>query len=538
MAGNLATALLDEALVRGDASRVALREPKRVWSYVTLFEESARAGTAFSTLGIGRGESVALLLHDSMELASALFGAMRVGAVAVPVNILLRPLELRALLNDCAAVAIVVSADLAPTVDVIRAEVPTLREVLVVGGARAGQRDYHALLRSTETLRPPVDVDEDAPAFALYSAGAGRTPRGVAHGRRAVLSAHAAYAGDVLGLGAEDRVFSAVKLSTAYGLGLGLVFPLASGASTYLLPARPRPRTLFEVMAAYRPTVFAATPSLYAQMVQDYRALSGQRPRCFQTVRHAISGAEGLPPTLADKINETFGVAPLHGFGVTEALHFVFSNRPGEARPASVGLPLRDVEARLVDADGRPVPVEEIGLLELRGPTVARDYLRARTASAEETMIDLAPSRISAEGWVRPGDRFFMDRGGHYYHCGRDDDLFKVSGRWVSPEEVERTLLGHPAVWECAVVEGEDEDGLPRPHAFVVPNVGHAPSTMLSTALMEYVKAEIAPYKYPRAIEFVETLPKGEGGRILRWRLRPSHRIPNARTQDSGPAAE
>jgi benzoate-CoA ligase family protein len=523
LAGNLATALVDAALGRGHGARVALREPKRVWSYETLAIEAARAATVFHGLGLRRGETVALLLHDSMELAASLLGAMRIGAIGVPINILLRPTELRALLLDCGAAAIVASADLAANVELIRAEVPALREVLAVGGARAGQLDYHALARATETVIPPVDVDEDAPAFVLYSASAGRAPRGVAHGRRAVETACAAYADAVLGLRSEDRVFSSVKLSTAYGLGLGLIFPLSRGASTFLLPARPRPRTLFDVMMAFRPTIFSATPSLYAQMVHDYLALKGSRPRCFQSVRHAISGAEVLPATLARRIRETFAVEPLHGFGMTEALHFVLSNRPGAVRAASVGLPLDGIETRLVNGAGEEVAREEIGLLELRGPTVAQGYFQPAGAPPRpRDLNDTAPiPRVLDSGWVRPGDRFLQDRDGHYYHCGRDDDLFKVSGRWVSPDEVERTLLGHPAVWECAVVEGEDEDGLPRPHAFVVPNVGHEPSAGLRTALMEYVKAEIAPYKYPRAIDFVDALPKGEGGRVQRWRLRP-----------------
>jgi benzoate-CoA ligase family protein len=516
----LATALLDAALARGDGARVALREPKRVWSYETLAEESARAAGAFHGLGIRAGETIGLVLHDSMELAAALFGAARIGAIAVPINILLRPGEIRALLADCAASAVVVSADLAQSVEVIRAEVPSLREVLAVGGARAGQRDYHALTRATETVLPPVDVHPDAPAFVLYSASAQRTPRGVGHGLAAVESACTAYADAVLGLGRDDRIFSAAKMSSAYGFGLGLIFPLARGASTFLLPARPRPRTLFDVMTAFRPTIFAATPSLYAQMVRDYRALPGSRPPCFRSVRHAISGAERMPISLAQRIEETFGVVPLHGFGMTEALHFVLSNRPGAVRASSVGTPLEGIETRIVRPEGGDAAQEEIGLLELRGPSVAQSYFRPAHITARDDDETVPTPRLLPNGWVRPGDRFLVDGEGHYYHCGRDDDLFKVGGRWVAPEEIERTLLGHPAVWECAVVEGEDEDGLPLPHAFIVTNVGHDPSPTLRLALMEYVKAEIAPYKYPRVIDFVDTLPKGESGIVQRWRLR------------------
>ena len=489
-----------------------------MWSFETLADEAGRAGAALASLGVKPGEAVALLLHDSMELAAAMLGAMHIGAIAVPISILLRTTELRDLLLDCGAVAVVASADLAGTVDLIRTEVPTLREVLAVGGARAGQRDYHALVRAAEQVPRPADVHQDAPAFVLYSARAGRGPRGVAHGRAAVESACDAYARDVIDLGPEDRVLSAAKLTSAYGLGLGLLFPLARGASSYLLPARPRPRTLFDVMAAFRPTVFAATPSLYAQMVQDWGALPGQKPRCFQSVRHAISGAEGMPASLGKRVLDAFGVTPLHGFGVTEALHFVLSNRPGQTRASSVGTPLRGVETRVVDEAGHPVGTEEMGMLEIRGPTVAHEYYRSSKSCAAR------PAALSQDGWLRLGDRFLVDGEGHFFHCGRADELFKVGGRWVAPSEVEQTLLGHPAVWECAVVEGEDNHGLPQPHAYVVINVGHTASKSLAVALMEYVKAEIAPYKYPRAIDFVDVLPKSESGQVQRWRLRPARR--------------
>ncbi len=208
-----------------------------------------------------------------------------------------------------------------------------------------------------------------------------------------------------------------------------------------------------------------------------------------------------------------FGVALLHGFGATGEVHFVVSNRPDDRGEGSAGRPRPGVEARVVDDAGSPLPAKEIGSLEIKGPTVAQGYWR----TGDHTSPGLRG--VFHDGWVRPGDRFFIDGDGYYYHCGRADDLFKVSGRWVAPEEVERTLLAHPAVWECAVVEGHDEDGLARPVAFVVPNVGHSPSRELAIALMEFVKKEIAPYKYPREVEFVDTLPKSATGRILRWRL-------------------
>jgi benzoate-CoA ligase len=514
---NLIRALLDRALERGLGETIAVREPKRAWSYARLFQEACRAGSALRSLGIKPGERIALLLHDSGDLAASFLGALRIGAVPTPLNLLLRPLEVRALLRDSSASAIVTSADLSGAVDAVRGELPDLRHVLAVGGARPGHEDFHALAREAEAECAVADPGELAPAFLLYSAGAGSRPKGVPQSHEAALHAFAAYGEAIIGLNPADRVFSTAKLSSAYGLGLGLLFPLMAGASTFLLPNRPRPRTIFDVMVAFRPTVFAATPSLYAQMVNDYQEVSPPRPACFQAVRHAISGGEGLPATLEERIRATFGIDVLHGFGTTEALHFVCSNQPGATRAGSVGRPLDGIEARVVGEDGAPLAVEEIGLIELRGATVARGYFHAHDGQ-----------EVFHEGWVRPGDRFFVDTDGYYFYCGRADDLFKVSGRWVAPDEVERTLLTHPAVWECAVVEGHDDLGLPRPVAFVVPNIGHAPSEALAIQLMEFVKNEIAPYKYPREVAFVESLPKSAAGRVLRWRLRQG-RVGDAR---------
>jgi benzoate-CoA ligase family protein len=495
---NLACVLLDEALERGAGDAAAIREPKRVWTYGKLAEEAGRAASAFSSLGIRPGERIVLLLHDSAELAAAWLGAVRMGAVPAPLATLLRAHELRALAADAQAVAVVTSADLAPLVDEVRGELPSVRHHLAVGGALAGQADFHALTREADPHTPAWSPSDGAPAFLLYSAGAGRTPRGIAHDHAAPIAAYESYA-SLLGLAARDLVFCTTRLSTAYGLGLGLLFPLLARAATCLLPARPRPRVVFDVLAATRPTIFAATPSLYGQLMHDWRALDPPRPACFESVRHVISGGEALPESLARRFRATFGKPLLHGFGATEALHFVLSNRPSEERDGSAGRTLPGVEARLVDDAGAPVAVQEIGIFEVRGPT-------------------------TKGAWVRTGDRFFADESGHFFHCGRTDDLFKVSGRWVSPGEVEETLLGHPAVWECAVVEGHDEDGLAQPIAFVVPNVGSAPTPQLGQDLMEYVKKSIAPYKYPRQIEFVDALPHGPDGKVQRWRLRrPTH---------------
>jgi benzoate-CoA ligase family protein len=501
---NLARVLLDDALDAGMADVVAIREPKRVWSYIKLAAEAGRAGSALRGLGLRPGDRVALLLHDSAELAAAFIGAIRVGILPVPLSILLRPIDVRDAMRDAGAQAVVTSADLAAIVDEVRAELPLLRHHLAVGGALAGQTDFHALTRDADQESALHQPSDDEPAFILYSAGGTDVPRGVPHRHAAPLHAFESYAKPVLQLSRTDCVFSTARMSTAFGLGLGLLFPLLARAACCLLPARPRPRTVFDVLAACRPTLFGATPSLYGQMLHDYKQLQAPRPEYFSSVRHAISGGEPLPEPLARRFEQVFKKRLLHGFGATEALHFVLSNHPGQERDGSAGKVLPTVEARVVDAAGQPLPPQEIGTLELNAPQLSPGYWGQ-------------PPR---EGWLRTGDRFFVDHDGYYFYCGRGDDLFKVSGRWVAPSEIEETLLRHPAVWECAVVEGHDEDGLAQPLAYVVPNVGNDPSEHLATDLQIFVKKELAPYKYPRQVQFVEALPKGKDGKVQRWKLR------------------
>jgi benzoate-CoA ligase len=233
---------------------------------------------------------------------------------------------------------------------------------------------------------------------------------------------------------------------------------------------------------------------LYAQLAHDFAELPVPRPPLMASVRHAVSGGEMLPVAVEKRVRELFGVELLHGFGVSQAMSFVLSNTADARRPLSVGRPLPGIDARVVGDDGQPLPPQEIGALELHGPNFA--------------------------GALRTGDRFLVDDDGYFFYCGRADDLFKVSGRWVAPSEIERALLLHPAVWECAVVEDRDDDGLTQPHAFVVVNVGHTPNEELAHELMSFVKDEIAPYKYPRQVSFVEQLPRSSDGKVQRWKLR------------------
>ncbi len=519
---NLTRALLDRHLgERGEA--IAVKELKRGWSYRRLADEAERVGAGLAAAGVGPGDRVALLMHDSLELAACFLGAARIGALPTPLSTLLRLHDLRAILADARPRTAIVHGDLVELAEEVCEELPSPPEVVAVpfGGAGGGEHPELSDLVAGGSGRCEV-YDGDGPAFLLYSGGGSGAPKGVPHDAQSALASFDAYAAKVLALAPQDRVFSTVRCYTAYGLGCGLLFPLLAGATALLFPERTRPRAVFEAMAQLRPTVFVAAPSLYAQMLHDVVELTAPRPEPFASVRAAVSGAEPLTAGLWRRVRDAFGVEILHGFGSTEALNFFLSFRPGMLRPGASGKLLDGFEARILDEQGRPVAVEEIGELEIRGPSVASGYWRggANSGVRRAPPQERGPQVFREGGWLHTGDRFFVDGEGWYYHCGRTDDLFKVSGKWVAPTEVEDTLLAHPAVWEAAVVGQEDADGLTIPVAYVVTNVGHEPTDQLGRELMEFVMSEIAPYKYPRRVEFVAELPKSAQGKVQRWRLR------------------
>lgn len=511
-APNLTRLLLDAHLDAGRGEAIAIREPRLAWSYARLAGEAGRRGVAFASRGVQPGDRVALLMHDSAEMAAAFLGAARIGALPVPVGKLLRAPDVRAVLADARPKLVVAHRDLAPVLDEVCDELPEPPEVLEVdlGGQPGGRRgDLLAVIAQQAPSCPPYDSEGgDAPAMLLYSSGAGGAPKGVPHTAEAVRAAYEAWVPATLALSPEDRVFSTAALSTSFGLATGLLFPLLAGATACLLPGRIRPPTIFEALPGFQPTVFVATPSLWAQMISDFHAATAPRPSYFRGVRAAVSGAEPLPSRLYDRVKASFGVPLLHGFGSTEALNFFLAFPPDAARPGAAGRLLPGYEARILDEQELPVGPQEIGVLELRGPSVAPSYWRG-----------VAAESFRPGGWLRTADRFFVDADGWYFHCGRSDDVFRVSGKYVSPVEVEDTLLAHAAVWECAVVGHEDGDGITVPVAFVVPNVGVAPTPELGRDLMEFVKRQIAPYKFPRKVEFVTELPKNAQGRLQRWKL-------------------
>jgi acyl-coenzyme A synthetase/AMP-(fatty) acid ligase len=497
---NLAAALLDGAIARGTGERPALREGDRALSYRELRERVARTAAALAGCGVRPGDRVAVLMSDSIDAAAALLGAVWVGAVAVPVSELARGVELRAILADSGAGLILAHEPLRTVVDAVRDGLPELRAV--IGATELAARV--AAVTPAAAHAPNVD----AIAFLLYSGGS----RAEERGRRGVPLRHAGALGaatgfrGVVAIDPDDRVFSLGRLWTAYGLSTGLLFPLAAGAESFLLPAQPRSVEVLATVLHARPTIMLATPSIYGHLARDVFEHGGLG-KPLAGLRACVSAAEATPVKVIERCRSVLGTDLTVGYGLTEALGFVLAG-PATPRSGACGRPVPGFEARVVDERGVPVGVDEIGTLEIRGPSVARAYWRS------------AVDAVSVEGWFRTPDRFLVTAAGEFVHCGREDQLFKVSGKWVSPGAVEHALLAHEAVWECAVIGADDEDGFTKPIAFVVPNVGHEPDATLESELIDWVKTELSPYMYPRWIEFVDELPKGPHGKVLRYKLR------------------
>ena len=502
---NVSTAFLDRNLEQGRGDRAAIYAGDEKITYHRLLEQVNRAGNALRGLGVRPEERVFLLLLDSPELAYLFWGAIRIGAVAVPTNTGLKPHDYDYMLRDSRAGVLVVSEELLPAIEPVLAGLPALRHVVVAGSqAPPGRHALRDLLASADPALDPAPTHRDEPAFWLWSSGSTGAPKGTIHLQHDMVCTADLYARPVLGMREDDICFSVAKLYHAYGLGNALYFPARFGAATVLYPGRFNPRLYFDLIHRYRPTLFFSAPTAYAAM------LAQDEPADLGVVRLCISAGEPLPAALFMRWKERFGVEILDGIGSTEALHIYVSNRPGRVRPGSSGEVVLGYAVRIVDETGGDVPLGEIGDLLVSGESLASGYWNKHGRTKQAFRGE----------WYMSGDKYYQDRDGFYWYCGRSDDMLKAGGQWVSPAEVEATLIQHPAVLESGVVGKGDRDGLVKPCAFVVLKPGHAPSDALAQELQAFVRDKIAAFKYPRWIEFVPELPKTETGKIQRFRLR------------------
>ena len=489
--------------------KIALYSPERTMTFGEVSDDVDRVAAALRTrLGVRVGDFVAILCVDQPEWVTAFFGTVKAGAVAVSLNTMATPRDCDYMLRDCRARVLFVHESLLPVLDGIRDELPDLEHVVVIGQpARASDAAYRDLIGDVAPALQAAPTHRDDPCMLNYTSGTTGEPKGIPHAHKDLPLSAQLWSVDALGVGEDDRTFSVAKLFFTYGSGGNLIWPWFAGASVILLSAPSRAATnLLETIDRFRPTVFNGVPTSYASML----AIDGFTERYdLSSIRLCVSAGESLPVPIWHAWKERTGLEICEGIGTTENFALYLQNRPGAARPGTVGTPVAGYEVRLVDEAGQPVAPGDTGTLHVKGETAALAYLhqyqRSRTTFLGE--------------WTATGDRFRVDEDGCYVYVGRADDMLKVGGIWVSPVEIEHALTAHEAVLECAVIGRPDQSGLIKPKAIVVLRSGATPSDEMATELIAWCARELASFKRPRWVEFVDALPRTATGKIQRSRL-------------------
>jgi acyl-coenzyme A synthetase/AMP-(fatty) acid ligase len=537
---NAATYFIDRHLQEGRAERIAIEAEGVRVSYRQLWEKVNRFGNGLRRLNVRIEERVLLLLLDGPEFAISFFGAIKIGAVPVPVNTLLKPADYQYILNNSRARVAVVSESLYPQMQAIaREQLRYLKHIIVVGAeSPAGTLRFGELIELNSSELDAEPTSKDDAAFWLYSSGSTGFPKACVHLQHDMVVCSERYAKGVLGITENDRCFSVAKLFFAYGLGNGLYFPLAVGGTSILWPGPPKPQHVFQIIEHYRPTLFFSVPSNYATLLAyapsavhvgtaapstSLRAGPG-RPGApsapdfdLSSVRYGISAGEALPAALFHRFKERFGVEILDAIGSTEVLHMFIANRPGAVRPGSSGQIIDGYEARIADENNQPVKPGDLGNLLIRSDSTCSHYWNQHEKS-----------KSTIEGhWIRTGDKYYQDADGYFWYGGRSDDMLKCSGVWVSPIEIESVMIEHPAVQEAAVVGREDNDRLLKPVACVVLKNDAARTPDLARELQEFVVSRLPIFKRPRWVEFFDELPKTATGKLQRYKLRQPGKQPS-----------
>jgi len=379
--------------------------------------------------------------------------------------------------------------------------------VIVAGDQSEGDLSFKDVTASASAELAPADTNKDDSAFWLYSSGTTGFPKGTIHLQHDMIVEADLYAEKTIGLVESDVSFSVAKLFFAYGLGNGLYFSLWVGGTTVLLPGRPMPQTVYEIIDKYQPTVFYSVPTSYAALLH----LAEKEGRTsIGKVRMCVSAGEPLPKPLYDKWLERYGVEILDGIGSTEILHIFISNRPGKVKPGSTGQIVEGYEAKIIDDDGNDLGVDEVGTLLIKGDSIANGYWNKHEQTKDTFRGE----------WINTHDKFRLDEDGYFWYAGRTDDMMRVGGQAVWPADVESILMTHEAVLESGVVGVPDKEGLIKPRAYVVLKDKQAASEDLVKELQTFVKTTTQPHKYPRTVIFIDELPKTATGKIQRYKLR------------------
>jgi benzoate-CoA ligase family protein len=524
---NAATYLLSRHVEAGRGSRQAARGTTAV-TYAELDELVGDVAAAYRTLGLRRDDRVMIVSTDDVPMLAAILGAFRAGVVAVPVSTMQTGAELGAVLADSGARLVMCSYELAEVVQAAIASAPEVDHVVLASGEAGAPEltvppsvsliSWEAFLDAGRaagpTVREPVPTDEDAWALWLYTSGTTGLPKAAMHRHANIRHVAETYGAQVLGIRPDDVAFSIAKMFFAYGIGNSVFFPMSVGAVAILDPRRPSPLMVRERLAADRPTLFFAVPTFYGALLA-----SDLPDDAFGSVRLAASAGEPLPGPLLRRFRDRFGVDIIDGIGSTEALHIFLSNRPGDIRPGTTGRPVPGYDVVVRDESGSEAGPGEPGALQVRGESIALGYWR-RTAASRQVF----------EGeWLVTGDTYVRDEAGYYTCLGRNSDMLKAGGIWVSPAEVESRLVEHPQVREAAVVGMADEHGIDKPVAVVVAE------DVDEAELIAWCRDGMAHYKAPRRVLFVEELPKTATGKLQRFKVRAALAEPAERGERPTP---
>jgi benzoate-CoA ligase family protein len=503
-----ASRVLFDNLAKGHGDRLALTGPLGAVTYAELCAEASRWGHGLISLGLQRGDRVLMFLDDTPTYPAAFFGAVRAGFVPLLINTLTPPDLLQFYLSDSAATVAVADAEFSARFDAIACKDTALQTLIVVNGESSSHAVAKTVIASFWLPSFPADLAEadthrNEMAFWMYSSGSTGRPKGIVHLQHDMAYSDQAYAQNFLKLTPGDICFSVPKMFFAYGFGNSVTFPFSVGAATLLLPGKPKPQTIFDAIARYRPTVFFGLPTLYTSLTKA----EGADKADFSSLRLAVSAAEVLSAEVFNGWKALTGLEIVEGLGSTEVLHIYLSNRQEKKKLGAAGLRVPGYEIVLRDSDGNEVGDDVEGILWVRGDSNTPLYWNRPDKSAET---------IRGAGWIYTGDRFVRDAEGFYFFRGRADDLIKISGQWVYPLEVELCLAEHPDVRECAVFATELPDRRMTLKAVVVMNKAAADERETTKRLQDFVKAKLLPYKYPREIQFTDELPKTGTGKIDR----------------------
>ncbi|MGG0845037.1 benzoate-CoA ligase family protein [Peribacillus simplex] len=504
---------LQKNIEAGRGEKTAIYYGNQSYPYKEIDTLVNQFGAALKDLGIEMEQRILLLLHDSPEFIISFFGAIKVGVIPIPSNTLLLTKDYEYLLNNSRSKVLVTTYEQWEKLKLIKNRLLFLRHVILVDGVdhnfeEDNEHSFQDLTRRQNKDLPPCFSNINDQAFWLYTSGSTGEPKGVIHLQTDMEEAFKNYAKNILQITENDITFSASKLFFAYGLGNAMYYPFGAGATTVLMPDRPTAEKVFETIEKYRPTIFFGVPTLYGSMLNYLEKT--KETYDLSSVRLCVSAGEALPATYIEQWKRVFGLDIIDGIGSTESLHIYISNQVDDIRQGSTGKIVPGYEAKIVDEQGHETQVNEVGDLLIKGESIAASYWN----------LDDENKKKFFGNWLVTGDKYFKDEGGFYWYAGRNDDMMKVNGIWVSPIEIENAFLSHPDILETAVVAVKDENGLIKPKAFIVLKESAESGEGVKAGIKGFVKKVLASYKVPRDIEFVNELPKTSTGKIKRFKLR------------------